>query len=594
MRFIIAIVSFVLAVGCVALAVAQRTVFSGPDTLTATVETDSTATVTVVDGETLNALEGRQQLDIAGSSTIFAAYARSADVLGWIGDASYNRIAYDPESQQLTSELVGGSESSVPSPVGSDLWLQEYTGENALNLTVSLRPELSFIIVSDGAEPAPSEISLSWPLDTRTPLVGPFLAAAALLLLIAVVFLVLALLHVRRRRGPRRGAIKPPKTPRMPRLPRQRSYRVRKPKAITQARGRRSRRRLVAVVPTMLVGAVVLSGCSADLWPDLSSAATSASPSASPSVSASAAPEEELPSAVATVRQIQAIVSSVSEVATAADASLDATALASRFAGPALELRTSDYAMRAKDSAQVGVPAIPAGPIQVTLPQQTDEWPRTIVAVVQASADDSIAPVSLTMIQASAREQYKVYYAVSLEPAAVLPELAPEGVGATRLGPDSQLLALPPGQLIAAYIDVLNNGEASASYPLFDIEKDDLITTIGVDGRAARKAAIPAIASIDFSFAPGTSEVVAMLSNESGALVSAGLTEGVVVKPVEAGAKVNTAGQVKTLSGLTETTKGVEATYGDQLLFYIPPIGSEQKITLLGFSQGLIAAKELP
>ncbi len=592
MRFVVAIVSFVLAVGCFALAVAQRTVFSGPDTLTATVETDSTATVTVVDGPTLNALEGRQQLDIAGSSTIFAAYARSADVVGWIGDASYNQLSYDPETKQLSSELVRGASVEVPNPTGSDLWLQEYTGEKSLDVIVSLRDDLSFLIVSDGSEPAPSEISLSWPLDTRTPLVGPFLSAGALFLALSLVFLVLALVHRRRRRGPRRGAITSGRTQRMPRLPRQRSYRVRKPKAITQAKGRRSRRRSVAVVPAVLVAAVTLSGCSADLWPDLSS--STASPTASPSASASAPPVEELPTAVSTVRQIESIVASVSEVATAADASLDAAALDSRFAGPALELRTGSYALRAKDSAAEAVPVIPAGPVRITLPQQSDEWPRTIVAVVEGAADDSIAPVSLTMIQQSAREQYKVHYAISLEPGAKLPELAPKGIGATRLGPDSQLLALPPGELITAYLDVVNNGSASTYYGLFDIEKDDLLPFIGVDKRAERKAKLPVLAGIEFAFAPGTSELVAMLSNESGALVTAGFTESETVKPVKTGDTVNPEGATKTLSGVSGTTKGVQSAYIVQVLFYIPPIGSDQKITLLGFSQGLTSAKELP
>ncbi|MEY2850030.1 MAG: hypothetical protein RI885_2697, partial [Actinomycetota bacterium] len=281
-------------------------------------------------------------------------------------------------------------------------------------------------------------------------------------------------------------------------------------------------------------------------------------------------------------------------VATAADASLDAAALEARFAGPALELRAGNYALRAKDSAQGALPTILAGPVQITLPQQSEEWPRTIVAVVEGGPDDSVAPVSLTMIQETARDQYKVHYAISLEPGAVLPELAPKGVGATRLGPDSQLLSLPPSQLLPTYLDVVSNGPASASYGLFDLERDLLLPSIGVDKRAERKAALPAIASIEFAFAPGTSELVAILSNESGALVTASFSASEVVKPVETGATINPEGAVKTLVGLAGSTKGTESSYLNQVLFYIPPIGSDQKITLLGFSQGITSAKELP
>jgi hypothetical protein len=41
------------------------------------------------------------------------------------------------------------------------------------------------------------------------------------------------------------------------------------------------------------------------------------------------------------------------------------------------------------------------------------------------------------------------------------------------------------------------------------------------------------------------------------------------------------------------SSKGLVATYGDQLLFYVPSATDKsKKIVLLGFSQGLIAAKE--
>jgi hypothetical protein len=52
---------------------------------------------------------------------------------------------------------------------------------------------------------------------------------------------------------------------------------------------------------------------------------------------------------------------------------------------------------------------------------------------------------------------------------------------------------------------------------------------------------------------------------------------------------------VKALSGSARSTKGVTATYGVQLLFYVPGSSSDAggTIQLLGFSQGLIAAKEV-
>ena len=63
--------------------------------------------------------------------------------------------------------------------------------------------------------------------------------------------------------------------------------------------------------------------------------------------------------------------------------------------------------------------------------------------------------------------------------------------------------------------------------------------------------------------------------------------------PIEAGAAVNPSGRVKALTGLAISTKGVTATYDAQLLFYVPPVGSEDKIVLLGYSYGLVKASEV-
>jgi hypothetical protein len=64
-------------------------------------------------------------------------------------------------------------------------------------------------------------------------------------------------------------------------------------------------------------------------------------------------------------------------------------------------------------------------------------------------------------------------------------------------------------------------------------------------------------------------------------------------KPQESGAILSPEAGTKALSGVTKTTTGVAATYAYQLLFYVPPAASGEKITLLGFSEGLVAAKEL-
>ena len=586
MRFILAVVSLVLAVVLIGFGIAQRTVLAGPDSLTAAIDSSSEAPVTVIDGETLNSLPGLQDVRIEGE-TIFAAYGRTTDVIAWVGDATYDRIGYDSETHELTSDVVTGDEATVPSAAGSDLWLKQYSAEGDLRMPIRLDPEFSIILLADGTGPAPSDVSITWPIDNRTPWAGPLVAGGAAMLILALFFFLWGVLHQRRARGPRRKSIRPAARTRMPKLPRQRSYRVRKPKPVTSARGRRSRR-MVAILPTAVVALVALSGCSSDFWPRIGDL-----PAPSPSPSASSDVAEPTPAA-ATVTQVRSIVGDVAEVATDADAALDTDAITARFDGPALAARLANYRIRTADSAAAAPASIPTDSVPVSLPQITgDTWPRSMFVVTQSAADQTSAPVALTLVQASPRDQYKVVYALTLEPDHTLPQLAPEGVGALPLGPESPVLLMPPGELAAAYVDVVENGDASASATLFDLSQDNYAPSVAANRESVRTA-INTIGTAEFTLAPSDDRPIALSSNEAGALVNITLTDTATVTPAEAGATINPEGSIQSLSGVTTTTRGTLATYSNQLLFYIPPLGSDARIELLGFTSALVSASELP
>ena len=73
MRFVLAIVSFIVAALLIGLGIAQKTVFAAPDEVTASASITSSAPVTVVSGEALNAYPRSQFVEIGGSDTSFAA-----------------------------------------------------------------------------------------------------------------------------------------------------------------------------------------------------------------------------------------------------------------------------------------------------------------------------------------------------------------------------------------------------------------------------------------------------------------------------------------------------------------------------------------
>jgi len=578
-RFVLAIISFALAAVMIGYGVAQRTLLAEPDEVAISSTENSGAAVTVIDGATLNTYDGSQTLTIKGRAEVFAAYGRTSDVLAWIGDTSYNAVSYDTETDTMVSKLVKGSEKTVPDPNGSDLWIDDYKKDKTLTLTVNVPEDISFIIVSDGTKAAPADIRVSWPLDNSTPFAGPLIVGGAVVLILGLGLLLWATNHMRSGRGPRR---KPQK---MPKVPRRRGLRSPARKAIP-ARASGRRRGMIAV-PVVLVSAIALAGCSPDFWPG---SGTGPSPTPSNSEISSA---NDLEPPAASARQVDRIVSRINAVATKADEARDATLVATRFDGAALQLRLANYAIRGGDASIAALPAIPDGPVKLVLPQQTDSWPRTVFAVIQDDKDATIPPVALYLVQQDPRSDYKVAYAITLEPSAKLPDVAPANVGASRIDPTSNILKLSATDVALAYGDILEKDVDSASYLDFEKAGDSLRVAVGLASKQAAIAALPTTAKISFSHLLGPADPIALATNDAGALVAVNLNETTTVAPVEAGAAINTTGAVKALSQVAVSTRGVAATYGDQLLFYVPPVGGGGKIVLLGYSQGLVTATEL-
>jgi hypothetical protein len=625
LRFVAAIVSFVIAFGLIGLGIAQRTVFAEGDRVTSEATAEQDAPITIVDGSALNARDGRQKLEIGNAldDQVFAAYGRTGDLIAWAGETSYNYVTYDAETKSLTTEFVRGDTEEAIDPAGSDLWIGEYSKEGAVEFTVNLPEDVSVIVLSDGIEPAPSTLSVTWAVDNRAPWSGPLLVGGVLFLLLGLGLYLWALAHLRKTRGPRR---KPPKQISGPKLPSKPRYNYRKaakavrskPKAIENPRGRRSAGRMTAVLPVVLVSAVVLSGCSADNWPDF---ITGRASDAVPTPSASALANAEVTQTPAvTVPQLEEIVKEISVVAAEADEARDPELAKTRFTGAALQLREANYSIRTVDNSLPAPSVIPAGPVQVTLPQQSDVWPRTVFAVVQkpvaespaptrtdaateeapaeeapaeeTPAEEVVIPTALMLVQESPRDPYKVAYSVVLEANAVLPDLAAATVGSVRQDPANKMLVLPPGELAAAYADVMMLGAKSEFYELFDYEGDALLPGVGAEAKAARAKKL-STTKLGHATAESVGDPIAMSSLDAGAIVTVSTAEVETAKPKESGAILSPSAGTKALSGVKKTTKGVSATYAYQLLFYVPPAASDQKIRLLGFSEGLVAAKEL-
>jgi hypothetical protein len=613
LRFVLAIVAFVVAAIMIAAGIAQRTVFAPPSQLTASATVPGDARYVVIAGSALNAHSGQQTLSVSGAPDVksqVVAIGRTADVTAWLGTEKYVAVGFDSTTGRLTTRTVtpkasgssgdaatpsptptpsagaGGAATAAagPNPVGSDLWLEEYDGADAQVTRMNIPDGVSVLVASDGAKPAPSSIVVTWPVDSSTPWAIPLIVGGLVLLVIGIALYLWGLYTHRRSRGPRRKS-----GPKMPKLPKAPKY---KPSTEVEPtpRGRRSTRRARVVVPAVLVGVLAVSGAGGG------AAFADETPTPTPTATTTAVPKpvNQLPPAV-TVPQLERIIKRISVSAANADAKADPNLAKERFTGAALQLREANYAIRAKKADQPALPAIPSDPIVLSLPQSTDTWPRTVLAVIEMPKDaqgKDQAPQALTLVQDTPRDNYMIEYAISLEPKAKVPNLAPASIGAAVVRPDSKLLALPPNQVAAAYGDVLMNGDTSTYASVFSAEGDTLRTAVGAEWKAQQKAAVPATASLTFTSAVGPSPDIALATNDSGAIVWVDLQEAQQLKVVEAGAEVN-AGPTAAALGVASSKTGIETTYGYQLAFYVPPAGSDAKITLLGFAQGMIGAKEI-
>lgn len=613
MRFVVAIVAFVLAAAAIGLGVAQRTVLAGPASVSSSIVVGD-APLTIIDATTLNANAGTQGIELEGPGDLVLAYGRTADVLAWVGESSYNEIGWDAEAGELTTRVVSGSEpaAEVPSPVGSDLWLREFTGTDTLTRKINAPEGISVIIAAlptaagdatatDGAatdetattdgtategttdagaaDADPLTVSITWPLDNSAPASGPLIVGGVVLLLGGLGAFLWALVHARGRRGPRRNTPKLPKRPKPPRLkPSKEPQSSTGPLPELEAAGRprsAGRRRAFTATGAVLVGVLALTGCTVG--------------GEQPAPGASPTPGFETPPIAVTKGQFASILVDVAQTVNDADAAADSTLAAERLSGAALALRLANYAIRTADAAYGALAPIPDETVEITLPQQSDSWPRSVFGVVKPEGGSA---VGMMLTQETPRDNYKLSYLVSL--VADVPDVPPTELGASFQSPTNNLGVLAPDAIAEAYGDILINDAASASYDLFDAERDPLREQIGKAFKDGRAGALPSSAAISFSSVAADDPVYAFTTNDNGQIVAVSLDDVETVTPVEAGAAINPEGQVKALSGKAQSTRGIVATYGVQLLLYVPPVSAtDAKIVLLGYAHGLVSAAEI-
>lgn len=616
MRFVWAVVAFVLATVLIGLGIAQRTIFMGPSEQRMTLTVDDSAPYVLVDAAVLRAHPGLQTLMVRDKGDIFVAYGRTADMKAWLSDTAYDHVSltksHKPQSERVSAQQppADGGETSGRSPVGSDLWLDSFADKDALVAEMQLTEGNSVLIAKDGVKPAPKDILVSWPLDNRTPWAGPLLTLGGLLLAAGIVLYILGLRYQRRGRGPRRKGPGP--------LPETQPITMPERAEIDQAAGepeqidatepadpseqtdaeqgrtqRTSRvpRRLAVAIPALMLTGVLATGCTADSWPQFT--ASSPSPSPTPTV---VKPDNQKPPVI-TEKQGQHIIREVSKVLTKADADLDPALAGTRLTGGALAGRETEYVLRGKLSDRKGALVAPLDKVKILLPEATDSWPRTVLALTTAANDAKKAPVLLTMTQTDPWANYKVTAMADMPASSTFPDVAPAWLGTTRVPAESAFLSLAPSELAGAFSDFVDNADKSQFAGRFDDKAAEFAKSVR-ESRATiveglKKGGADKTSQAAFDMTPSSYEPLSLATLNSGAVVSVSVVDTQRVTPTTPDAVIKYEGnaEAKALTGVTEASKGVETTYGIQLFFAVPAQGSTQQIRLLAYHQDLLSVK---
>ncbi|HQY33661.1 hypothetical protein [Actinotalea sp.] len=285
-----------------------------------------------------------------------------------------------------------------------------------------------------------------------------------------------------------------------------------------------------------------------------------------------------LPPAVSTA-QVDRILADLAETLAAADATApadaaaSAAALAPRVTGPAATLRAAQY-VRLAAGDTTALTLVPPSEQTLVVPT-TDVWPRTVM-VVTAAPEDLRAPLLLTLVQDGPREPYRLWSWVRLFPGVQMPATTQPGIGSAPVAPDAGTLALAPADVMAQYVDLLTNGDASAYAPVF--AADPLRAGIAAQ-RDGWVAAVADKGSLTETY-QALDAPVSLATADGGAIVVG--TVQTVTTITLTDSTLTIGDLTAALLGASTVASNLTLTWLSVVAFDVPPAGSAEPVAVLG------------
>jgi hypothetical protein len=542
--------------------IGQRTIWAPSETFTASAPADSEAAPLTVIDENLRTLHGGTvKINIEGDGNFLLAAGRPDDVDAWVGQTAHNTVTGISEDGKALQVEHADGEATTPSPAGSDLWVstENASGQLEYSWTPPADGDWTLLLASDGTQPAPASISMTFPNDTSTPWAIPLMVLGSLLILGGIV---LALLSVRKRNGEGDG---------------KGSGFAQRARAKTEARS--SSR--VSMIAAGVVAAAVVAGTGA------AANATSPAPEPSPGSSSAASPAAQEPSGspVLLDAQFRRILEQVSSAADAGDAAKDAAKLADRVGGTELEVRTQNYKIRSQVGSYEARMPVRSTKLLTTVVTSNREWPRSVLAVTQG--EGNVVPQLLTLVQASPRENYKLVETNPLQPGTTFPTINRDGTETLAAGDKTGLL-YSGEEAMSGLADRLTSADSAFKDKLVEGESSPYIA----DTLSYQAEVVKAGENGNFSFTHKVvpESTVVFRTADGGALVLGRINFGFEGTPKAAGDKLTIGDDAAALAGGKETTTGMVLSFAESVAVYVPPAGSTDPMKLVAATRGLVGA----
>jgi len=199
------------------------------------------------------------------------------------------------------------------------------------------------------------------------------------------------------------------------------------------------------------------------------------------------------------------------------------------------------------------------------------------------------SPQMLVLVQETPRAQYQLWYNIRLMQGASIPLVPVADIGAIPVASDAKFLKAVPSELPSIYGSIIDNGAGIAGAERFALTNDEFFKQIS-QSQDAQVAALKN-GKITFTHKLGSTNVVSLATADGGALVALSMIDGYTIRPTKRGSAITVTGLEKTLLGASGSPTGVVSKYSDMLLFYVPQTGSDDRIRLLGVTQGLLSIR---